>query len=436
MTASAVTSPRRSIRRHQIAGLIVMAVLAGGVGSWAATTDIAGAVIAPGVLVVDTHVKKVQHPTGGIVGEIRARDGDSVDAGDVVLRLDDTITRANRAIIVKGLTELVARKARLEAERDGADAVTVPAALAARSNDEQVAHVIAGEQRLFDLRQASRIGQKDQLRQRITQLHESITGLQLQADAKAEEIVLIARELKGARDLFERNLYPITKMTNLEREATRVKGEKGNLISASARARAMVAETELQIIQIDRDLASEVAKELREIDAKIGEFVERKVTAEDQLKRVDISAPQAGIVHQSIAHTVGGVISPGETIMLIVPRAENLKVEAKVSPQDIDQLRLGQTAMLRFSAFNQRATPEIEGTLSRISADITTDERTGSSYYTVRVAMSVEEIARLGDVALVPGMPVEVFVKSGDRKVISYLVKPLSDQITRAFRER
>jgi HlyD family secretion protein len=439
MTASAVTSPRRSIRRHQIAGLIVMAVLAGSVGSWAATTDIAGAVIAPGVLVVDTHVKKVQHPTGGIVGEIRAHDGDSVDAGDVVLRLDDTITRANLAIIVKGLTELVAGKARLEAERDGADAVTVPAALAAlaaHSNDEQVAHVIAGEQRLFDLRQASRIGQKDQLRQRITQLHESITGLQLQADAKAEEIVLIARELKGARDLFERNLYPITKMTNLEREATRVKGEKGNLISASARTRAMVAETELQIIQIDRDLASEVAKELREIDGKIGEFVERKVTAEDQLKRVDISAPQAGIVHQSIAHTVGGVISPGETIMLIVPRAENLTVEAKVSPQDIDQLRLGQTAMLRFSAFNQRATPEIEGTLSRISADITTDERTGSSYYTVRVAMSVEEIARLGDVALVPGMPVEVFVKTGDRKVISYLVKPLSDQITRAFRER
>jgi HlyD family secretion protein len=436
MTAQHPTDPRRSLRRHQVAGLIAVALLAGGVGGWTATTDISGAVIAPGVLVVDTHVKKVQHPTGGIVGEILVRDGDRVEAGDVVLRLDDTITRANRAIIVKGLTELVARKARLEAERDGADAVTVPAALAARSNDEQVAHVIAGEQRLFDLRQASRIGQKDQLRQRITQLRESITGLQLQADAKAEEIVLIARELKGARDLFERNLYPITKMTNLEREATRVKGEKGNLISASARARAMVAETELQIIQIDRDLASEVAKELREIDAKIGEFVERKVTAEDQLKRIDIRAPQAGIVHQSIAHTVDGVINAGETIMLIVPRAENLTVEAKVSPQDIDQLRLGQTAMLRFSAFNQRATPEIEGTLSRISADITTDERTGASYYTVRVAMSVEEIARLGDVALVPGMPVEVFAKTGDRKVISYLVKPLSDQITRAFREQ
>lgn len=296
--------------------------------------------------------------------------------------------------------------------------------------------MIAGEQRLFDLRQASRVGQKDQLRQRIKQLHESIRGLQVQAEAKAEEIVLIARELKGARDLFKRNLYPITKMTNLEREATRVKGEKGNLMSTVARAKAMVAETELQIIQIDRDLASEVAKELREIDAKIGEFVERKVTAQDELKRIDIRAPQAGVVHQSTAHTVGGVINAGETIMLIVPRAENLTVEAQVAPQDIDQLRLNQTAMLRFSAFNQRATPEINGTLSRISADITTDEKTGKSYYTVRVAMSAKEIARLGDVALVPGMPVEVFIKTGDRKVISYLVKPLSDQITRAFREQ
>ena len=436
MTPSAITHLRRSMRRYQVAGFLVIAFLAGGVGTWAATTDIAGAVIAPGLLVVDTHVKKVQHLTGGIVGKILARDGDRVEAGDVVVRLDDTITSANLAIVTKGLTELVARKARLEAERDGTGAITVPAALAARSNDEQVAHVIAGEQRLFDLRRSSRIGQKDQLRQRITQLHESITGLQLQADAKAEEIVLIARELKGARDLFKRNLYPITKMTNLEREATRVKGEKGNLISNIARARAMVAETELQIIQIDRDLASEVAKELREIDAKIGEFVERKVTAQDELKRIDIRAPQAGIVHQSIAHTVGGVLNAGETIMLIVPKAENLTVEAKVAPQDIDQLHIGQTAMLRFSAFNQRSTPEINGTVSRISADITTDENTGTSYYTVRVAMSAEEIARLGDVALVPGMPVEVFIKTGDRKVISYLVKPLSDQVTRAFREQ
>jgi HlyD family secretion protein len=183
-------------------------------------------------------------------------------------------------------------------------------------------------------------------------------------------------------------------------------------------------------------LASEVARELREVDAKIGEFVERKVTAEDELKRMDLRAPQAGTVHQSTAHTVGGVINSGEEIMLIVPKADNLAVEVKVAPQDIDQLSFGQTALLRFSAFNQRTTPEISGAISRISADITTEERTGQSYYTVRIAMADEEISRLGKVALQPGMPVEAFIKTGDRKVISYLVKPLNDQITRAFREQ
>jgi len=436
MTELSKSAPRRSIRRHQMAGLIVVGLLAGGVGSWAATTDISGAVIAPGILVVDTYVKKVQHPTGGIVGEILARDGERVKAGDIVVRLDDTITHANLAIITKGLTELVARKARLEAERDGADTIVVPAEFAVRSNDEQVAHVIAGEQRLFDLRKAARIGQKEQLHQRIEQLNQEIEGLTAQATAKSREVELIQRELEGARNLWKKNLMPITKLTNLEREATRVDGEKGNLISTIARARARVAETELEIIQIDRDLASEVAKELREIDSKIGEFVERRVAAEDQLKRVDIRAPQGGIVHQSTAHTVGGVINPGETIMLIVPKADNLKVEARVTPQDIDQLRLGQTAMLRFSAFNRRRTPEIVGTVSRIAADITTDQRTGASYYTARVTMSAAEVSRLGEKALVPGMPVEVFIRTGDRRVLSYLIKPLMDQITRAFREQ
>jgi len=436
MTGQQATSSRHSIRHHQRVGLIIVGLLAGGVGGWAATTDISGALIAPAHLVVDSHVKKVQHPTGGIVGEILVRDGDQVKAGDVVLRLDDTITRANLAIITKGLTELTARKARLEAERDGADAMTLPSDLATRVNYDHVEHVIAGEQRLFDLRKESRIGQKAQLRQRIEQLNQEITGLTAQADAKSREIEFIERELKGARKLFKKNLMPITKMMNLEREATRVEGEKGNLISTIARAKARVAETELEIIQIDRDLASEVAKELREIDAKMGEFVERKVTAEDQLKRINIRAPQDGVVHQSTVHTVEGVINAGETIMLIVPKADNLTVEAKVAPQDIDQLQLGQTAMLRFSAFNQRTTPQITGTVRRISADITTDEKTGASYYTVRVAMAAEEIARLGDVALVPGMPVEAFIKTGDRKVLSYLVKPLSDQITRTFREQ
>jgi membrane fusion protein, type I secretion system len=428
-------SSRNSIRRHQIIGLIAVALLAGGVGSWAATTDISGAVIAPGVLVVDTYVKKVQHPDGGIVGEILARDGDRVEAGDVVLRLDATITRANLAIITKGLTELAARKARLEAERDGTEAVVFPDELVSRRDELDVAHVMAGETQLFDLRKNARTGQKEQLRQRIAQLEEEIEGLRLQAEAKAEEVKLINRELEGARELWEKNLMPISKLTSLEREATRVEGERGNLIATVARAKAQMAETELKIIQIDQDLASEVAKELREIDAKVGEFIERKVAAEDQLKRIDIRAPQSGIVHQSIAHTVGGVINNTEPVMLIVPDADRLTVEAKVKPQDIDQLALGQEAMLRFSAFNQRRTPQINGTLNQISADITTDEHSGESYYKIRIALSEDERARLGDKHLVPGMPVEVFVKTSDRRVLSYLVKPMSDQIARAFRE-
>jgi len=434
MTSRQTSASHRAIRRYQVAGLIVVGLVAGGVGGWAAMADISGAVIAPGVLVVDSHVKKVQHATGGIVGELHVRNGDRVKAGDVLLRLDDTLTRANLAIVTKSLTELSARKARLEAERDGADAVITPASLAAHARDEQVAHVIAGEQRLFDLRRASRTGQKAQLEQRVEQLNQEIEGLAAQSVAKGREIELIETELDGARKLWKQNLMPITKMTHLEREATRVGGEKGSLIAAIARAKARIAETELEIIQIDRDLASEVARELREIDAKIGEFIERKVAAEDQLKRTDIRAPQAGVVHQSIAHTVGGVINAGESVMLIVPKADNLTVESKVAPADIDQLRLGQTAMLRFSAFNQRTTPEIAGAVSRISADVSTDPKTGASFYTVRVAMVADEVGRLGDMALVPGMPVEVFIKTGDRRVLSYLIKPLTDQMNRAFR--
>ena len=438
MTGPASSELRRSIRRLQRIGLIVVLLLVGGVGGWAATTEIAGAVIAPGTVVVQSNVKKVQHATGGTIGEIRVRDGDRVQKGDIVVRLDPTLTRANLAIVVKRLTELMARKARLEAERDGGNSVSFPfpSTLVSQIGNPMVASVMKSESRLFALRRAARSGQKRQLRERLTQIEEEISGLTAQEKAKASEVELISHELKGARDLWHKGLMPISKMTALEREATRVQGQQGNLIAAIARARARIAETELQIIQIDRDLASEVARELREIDAKIGEFVERRVAAEDQLKRIDIRAPQSGTVHQSTVHTVGGVINAGETMMLIVPKADRLIIEAKVDPQNIDQLRVGQTALLRFSAFNQRATPEINGTVSNVSADITTDERTGAGYYTVRITMAQAEIARLGSVALVPGMPVEAFIKTEDRNVLSYLVKPLSDQFTRAFREQ
>ena len=432
-----VTSPtRRSMRRHLVAAIVVVLVLVIGVGGWAATAVISGAVVASGSIVVDSNVKKVQHLTGGIVGELRVRDGDRVRAGDIVVRLDETVTRANLAIVTKGLDELTARKARLESERDGSDTIIFPAQLLAGAGDPDRAAAMDSERKLFNLRRTARNGQKAQLRERIAQLGEEIAGLTAQQNSKAKEIALIERELAGVRELWKQNLVQLTRLTALEREAARLDGERGQLIAAAAQAKGKIAETTLQILQIDQDIASDVAKELREVDGKIGEFIERKVTAEDQLKRTDIRAPQDGTVFQLAVHTVGGVITAGDPIMLIVPDADNLSVEVKVNPQDINQLQLNQKAILRFTAFNVRTTPEIEGTVTRISADTSTDQRTGQSYYTVRIAMAADQVERLGDVKLLPGMPVEAFVQTGDRTMFSYLMKPLHDQIVRAFREK
>jgi HlyD family secretion protein len=406
------------------------------VGGWAATAVISGAVVASGSVVVDSNVKKVQHPTGGIVGELRVRDGDRVHAGDVVVRLDETVTRANLAIVTKGLGEMMARKARLESERDGLDTITFPAQLLAEADDPDRAAAMDSERKLFDLRKTARSGQKAQLKERTAQLGEEITGLAAQQNSKAKEIALIDRELAGVRELWKQNLVQLTRLTALEREAARLDGERGQLIAAAAQAKGKIAETALQILQIDQDIASDVAKELREVDGKIGELVERKVAAEDQLKRIDIRAPQDGTVFQLAVHTIGGVITAGDPIMLIVPEADNLSVEVKVNPQDIDQLQLNQKAILRFSAFNIRTTPEIEGVVTRISADTSTDQRTGQSYYTVRIAMPADQIERLGEVKLLPGMPVEAFMQTRDRTMLSYLIKPLHDQFLRAFREK
>src|SRR5262247_2232301 len=430
------STTRRSMRRHLVAAIVVVSVLVVGVGGWAATAVISGAVVASGSVVVDSNVKKVQHPTGGIVGELRVRDGDRVHAGDVVVRLDETVTRANLAIVTKGLGEMMARKARLESERDGLDTITFPAQLVADAGDPDRAAAMDSESKLFNLRKTARSGRKAQLRERVAQLGEEITGLAAQQNSKAKEIALIERELAGVRELWKQNLVQLTRLTALEREAARLDGERGQLVAAAAQAKGKVAETALQILQIDQDIASDVAKELREVDGKIGEFIERKVAAEDQLKRTDIRAPQDGTVFQLAVHTVGGVITAGDPIMLIVPEADNLSVEVKVNPQDIDQLQLNQKATLRFSAFNIRTTPEIEGVVTRISADTSTDQRTGQSYYTLRIAMAADQIERLGEVKLLPGMPVEAFMQTRDRTMLSYLIKPLHDQFLRAFREK
>jgi membrane fusion protein, type I secretion system len=425
-----------SIRRHLLGGAVIALMLTVGVGGWATTTELSGAVIAPGSIVVDSNVKKVQHLTGGIVGELLVRDGQRVRAGEVVLRLDETVTRVNLAIVTKGLDEMTARQARLASERDQVEQVAFPATLLGRANEPDVAAAIQSEGKLFELRRSARLGQKSQLRERIGQLDEEVRGYTALQEAKAEEIELIQRELEGVRALWNKNLVQINRLISLEREAARLKGERAQSVAAIAQSRGKIGEIGLQIIQIDQDLSSEVARELREVEGKIGEFIERKVAAEDQLKRVEIRAPQDGVVHQLAVHTVGGVVPPGDPIMLIVPEADALSVEAKIWPQDIDQLHVGQSAGLRFSAFNQRTTPEINGVITRISADVSREDKTGQSFYTIRIGIRPEEIARLGNMKLVPGMPVEAFMKTYDRTVISYFTKPLHDQILRAFRER
>jgi len=429
-------SAGESIRRHVIAGSVLVGLLAFGLGGWASTAEISGALIVQGDIVVDSNIKKVQHPTGGVVGQLFVHDGDHVKAGQILLRLDETVTQANLAIVTKGLTELYARKARLVAELNGADSVAVPKELADRMDSPDVQEAMASERKLFELRRQDRDGKKKQLQEQITQLQQQITGLTAQQDAKDKQIALIEQELKGVRDLYARNLVPLNRLTELQRNEAQLEGERGQLIAAAAEAKGKIAETQLQIIQVDQDLASDVAKELREADSKIGEFVERKITAEDQLKRTDIRAPQDGVVFQLTANTVGGVITAGEPIMMIVPEDDKLQVEVKVDPKDIDDVQFDQPVVLRFTAFNVRTTPEINGRVIRIGADTTTDQRTGRTYYSVRIAMTNDEIKRLGDVKLTPGMPVDAYIETGERTMLSYLLKPLHDQLMRSFREK
>jgi len=427
---------RDSIKFHLLLGLGIVLVLIVGLGGWASTVLISGALIAPGQIVVESNVKKVQHPTGGVVGEVRARDGDLVKAGDIVVRLDDTVTKANLAIVTKNLDAALARAARLQAEQRGVDRIEYPQALLDRAGDPDVKLLLSAETKLFDVRVNGRAGQKAQLRERITQLNEEIAGLSAQEKAKDQEIALVLNELTGVRELYDKRLVQISRLTQLERDSARLNGERAQYIASRAQAKGKITETELQIIQVDKDVVSEVSKDLRETNDKIGELIERKVAAEDQLRRIDIRAPQDGMVLQSNVHTVGGVVTAGDALMLIVPQADDLQVEAKVNPVDIDKLQIGQKTLLRLSAFNQRTTPELNGLVSRVSPDVTTDQRTGQSYYTIRVTMPAEEIARLGDVKMIPGMPVEAFVQTGDRTMLSYLMKPLHDQLMRAFREK
>ncbi len=417
-------------------GLVLIAVFGGAMAFWSVATMISSAVIAPGQFVVDGSVKKVQHPTGGVVGELLVREGDQVAQGDLLIRLDETVTRANLQVIVRQLDELAGRKARLEAERDGIDAIDMPPELTSRLSDIEVGRVVTAEQKLFQARRAAREGQRAQLTKRIAQLQNEIRGLRSQLDANASEAKILAEELKGVRDLFAKSLTPIMRLNGLERQAVNLNGQRGQLTASIAQIEGKIAEVELQIMQIGDDLRAETQKELREVQGRVAELSERRVAAEDQLKRVELRAPSPGTVHQLAVHTVGGVIVAAEPAMLIVPNKEELILEARVMPQDRDQLHLRQKAIVRIQSSNQRTTPELHGTLERIAADVSKDSTTSAPFYTVWVTVPRSELARAPGLSVTAGMQAQVFIEAGSRSPLSYLLRPLADQVSRAFKER
>jgi HlyD family secretion protein len=426
---------QKALRRSAIIGTSLIGLFGGTIGLWAASATLSGAVVAGGQFVVDSSIKKVQHPVGGIVGDLKVRDGDRVKEGDLLIRLDETVTRANLLVVSKQLDEFLARQARLEAERDGAAQVQTPAEFASRLDDPAIAKIVASERTLFEARRAAREAQKDQLKKRIAQSQDEIVGFKAQQSAKAREAELIIDELKGVRDLYQKNLVQLPRLNALERDAASIEGQRGQLIAAVAQAEGRIAETSFQIIQIDEQMRAEAMQELRDIQGKIAEYTERRVAAEDQLKRIDIRSPSDGFVHQLNVHTVGGVISPAEPVMFIVPTNDTLDLEARVLPNEIDQVAVGQKATVRVHASNQRSTPELHGTVTRISADVSRDQQTGATYYTIRVGLPADELKRLGHLKLIAGMQAEVFVQVNERTPFEYLIKPLEEQVARAFRE-
>ncbi|WP_420393782.1 HlyD family type I secretion periplasmic adaptor subunit [Acuticoccus sp.] len=431
--------PRRfsaSIRTYVMAGTIACCALVFGFGGWAATAKLSSAVIASGTVVVASNVKQVQHPDGGIVGEIMVEDGQAVSAGDLLLRLDETLVAANRALLDGQIVALEARLARLQAERDDADAIAPPPELQDRLDDPLVMRALGSERKVFEARKATIAGQVDRLKERTKQLEQQIEGLTAQRLAKEEEIALIDEELEVLTGLFDRGRTTRDKIVNLRRNRTRLEGERGELSSQIAMARGRINETELEVLQLTTDRLEKTFAEVTEIEPELANLKERRAAADFQLKRMDIRSPADGTVFELAVHTVGGVVQPAETIMQVVPMADQLVIEARIAPTDVDQVAIGQQASVVLSAFDQKTAPQLHGNVTFVSAEASRDERAGLTYYVVRVALDESEIDRLPEgLALLPGMPAEVYISTGGQTVVAYLVRPLTEQIRRAWRE-
>jgi HlyD family secretion protein len=425
-----------SLKRFQLAGYLSVAVVVGAVGSWAVLSKLNGAVIAPGVVVAETNTKRVQQKDGGVIKKILVQDGDRVVAGQDLVILDDTETRAELGIVDALLIEELAKKARLEAQRDDLDAVVFPKELESRRSDPSVAAVMAGQEKLFAARRASLAGKISQLEEQVGQVAEQVEGFTAQITSKERQIELIKDELVGLRGLLEKGLTPKTRVLAMEREQARLEGERGEITGQRAAAESKRSEIRLQILQVREEVLSQTLSDLRDASGRASELTERRLAAQARLNRMVVKAPITGFVYQMMIHTEGGVISPAEPLMMLAPEQDDLVLQTHVSPQNIEQVHEGQMAHIRFPAFNSRTTPEIFAEVANVAADTTRASADTPPFYDVRLRIPKEELAKLGDKRLKHGMPAEAFIQTEARSPMSYFIKPLLDQIAHTWRER
>jgi HlyD family type I secretion membrane fusion protein len=416
-------------------GFLALALLIGVLGVWSVKARIAGAVIASGMIQLENNRQVVQHPQGGVVGEILGKNGDTVVAGQVLLRLDDTNLRSELTIVEGQLFEIHARKARLEAERDGMAKMTVPKALAevVRQHPEAQS-LIDGHRRLFDARLESMRRESDQILEQIDQGHNQIEGTSAQLAAFQTQQDLIVKELTDAQALLAKGLTQAARVSLLQREQARLMGEIGNLVATIAQLRGQIAALGIQQIKLTTTRREEANTTLSDLQYREIELAERRLALHETLSRMAIRSPVAGVIYGTQVFALQAVISPAAPIMYIIPQDQPLVVSARIQAINIDQVYVGQAASLRFTAFEQRTTPEISGRVARISADVFSDDATGLSFYLSDLLPDEGELDKLGGQKLLPGMPVEAFIRTAERSPLSYLTKPLTDYFVKAFR--
>jgi HlyD family secretion protein len=424
------------VRGPLLTGLLALVVLLGVIGVWSVRTTLSGAVVASGMVVVESNRQVVQHPEGGVVGEIAARDGDVVEVGQTLIRFDDTLLRSELAILDTQLIELQARKARLEAEAQGDEAIVFPAALLelAEVNPEATAQV-RGQEDLFSARSQTLGQEAQQLDEQIRQIENQIEGTQAQLTALGTQEDLIVGELEDQESLFDRGLVPVGRVIELRREAARLAGEIGKLTSDVAQLRGRIAGIEIEKLRLGTARREEAIVTLRDVQFREIELTERRLGLQERLSRLEVRSPVSGVVYGQQVFAVQSVVQAGAPIMYIIPQDRPLLVEARIPSVHVDEISLGQEAVLRFTALDMRRTPEVTGIVTGISADVIVDERTGVNFYEVQLILREEDIAKLDGQVLLPGMPVEAFIRTEDRTPISYLTKPLTDYFSRAFRE-